>query len=281
MSVYLSKANVLKMGLMACIMALVGCKQDTPAQTNQQSTASSATQPASDRVYTVLTYPQYAPYQYFDEHGNIIGFDVDMINAIAASQNLKITIKETYWVGMLEELNQNKGDLVISGISRQQAGGDTKFALSNAYLHGRDAILSKENVTHINTMSDMVTYNMGAQFGTIFADELIKRKGEGSTSLVLAETSFLSFKDVVNDKVEAMYAHENILRHYAKGQPQVKFRFSGEGEGFGYYDMVVVAKKGNEDLIQKINAGIQQVHSDGTYQKLHVKWFGVEPPKPN
>lgn len=261
----------------ACLFALLGCKQDKAAQTEQQP--SSATQ-SNERTYIALTYPEYAPYQYIDEKGNIVGFDVDMINAIAAAENFKVEVRSTHWVGMLDQLNQDKGDLVISGISRQQAGGDEHYALSNAYLHGRDAILTKDTTTNINTMSDMVASNMGVQSDTIFAHELIKHKGENSSTLRQANTSFLAFQDLVRGHVDGVYAHENILRHYAKGQPQLKFNFSGTGEGFGYYDMVVVAKKGNNELLQKINSGIAKVHADGTYQKLHVKWFGVEPPKP-
>lgn len=270
------RSLLLTMGF--CLFALLGCGENgQPEQTEQpQSTPTNNGQ----KTYIVSTYPQYTPYEFLDERGNIMGFDVDMIHAIAKSQNLNIEVRGTAWAGMLEELNEDKADLVISGISRQQSGGSEKFALSNAYLHGRDAILTKEHVTHINTMNDMVTANMGAQINTIFADELIKRKGENSPTLKLAETSFMTFKDLVNDNVEAMYAHENILRHYSQSQPQFKFRFSGEGEGFQFYDMVVVAKKGNTELIDKINAGIAQVHQDGTYQKLHVKWFGVEPPAP-
>lgn len=267
----------------ACLLGLFGCGKDAPKTAEQPSAPTTTTAPTptptGEKVYRVLTYPQYAPYQYFDERGNIIGFDVDMIHAIAESQNMKIQIIETNWVGMLDELNTDEGDLVISGISRQQAGGDEKFTLSNAYLHGRDAIITKDTTTHINTMQDMVTANMGAQYGTIFADELSKRKPD-NTTLKLTETSFLAFKELVNDHVEGVYAHENILRHYASSQPQYKFRFNGTGEGFNYYDMVVVVKKGNNDLIQKINAGIAKVHQDGTYQTLHKKWFGVEPPKP-
>lgn len=270
-----------------CLVAMVGCsKNNIPEQTKQNSSTSSTqtqantTPDPNKKVYKVLTYPSYAPYQYLDEKGHIIGFDVDMINAIAQSQGFAVEVINSPWVGMLDQLNQDKADLVISGISRQQAGGDEKFALSQAYLHGRDAIISKANVTDINTMNDMVARNIGVQSNTIFADELIRRKGANSPTLLQAKTSFLAFTDLVNDKVDAVYAHENILRHYAKEQPKVKFHFSGTGEGFNLYDMVVVAKKGNDELIQKINAGIQTVHQNGTYQKLHLQWFGVEPPKP-
>lgn len=268
-----------------CLLALVGCSKNNSAeQTSQSSPTATQSQAANSldpnkKTYTVLMYPSYAPYQYLDDQGKIIGFDVDMINAIAKSQNLQISIINSPWVGMLDQLNENKADLVISGISRQQAGGEEKFALSQAYLHGRDIILTKENIKDINTMNDMVTRNIGAQSDTIFAHELMRRKGDNSTTLQLAPTSFLAFADLVNDKVEAVYAHENILRHYAKGYPNIKFNFNGKGEEFELYDMVVVAKKGNDELIQTINAGIKAVHKDGTYQKLHMQWFGVEPPQ--
>lgn len=270
-----------------CFVALTGCSKsntsEQPTTNSTPTTTQNQTNKAPDpnkKVYKVLTYPSYAPYQYLDEKGHIIGFDIDMINAIADTQGFAVEVVNAPWVGMLDQLNEDKADLVISGISRQQAGGDEKFALSQAYLHGRDAIISKANVTDINTMNDMVVRNIGVQSSTIFADELIRRKGENSPTLTQAKTSFLAFTDLVNDKVEAVYAHENILRHYAKGKPDVKFHFSGTGEGFNLYDMVVVAKKGNDELIKKVNAGIKQVHQNGTYQKLHVQWFGVEPPKP-
>lgn len=271
------KTFLLATGL--CLFALAGCGKGDKAEQAPQASTEPATNP-NQKVYTVLTYPSYAPYQYLDEKGAIIGFDVDMINAIAQSQNIKVEVKQSPWVGMLDQLNEGKADLVISGISRQQAGGDEAFELSQAYLHGRDAIITKDTVTDINTMSDMAVRNMGAQSDTIFAHQLTTLKGKNSPTLKLAQTSYLAFTDLVNDNVEAVYAHENILRHYAKGQPQFKFNFSGTGEGFGLYDMVVVAKKGNSELIQKINAGIQQTHQNGTYQQLHVKWFGVEPPQP-
>lgn len=279
MKLFLIRVKSMKKLLLAslCLTALVGCGGD---KTASEPKAESAPTASGEKVYIALTYPEYAPYQYLDEKGDIVGFDVDMIHAIAESQNFKVKVQTAHWVGMLEELNKGGGDLVISGISRQQAGGDSKYALSNAYLHGRDAILTKEGTTNINTMADMVINKMGVQSDTIFAHELTQRKGNNSPTLKQTKTSFTAFQDLVHGHVDGVYAHENILRHYAKGQPQLKFRFSGTGEGFDYYDMVVVTKKGNDELMQKINAGIAEVHANGTYQKLHVKWFGVEPPKP-
>lgn len=269
-----------------CMIALVGCSNNTtetakPAEPapKQESQANNAPDP-NKPLYRVLTYPSYTPYEFLDEQGQIIGFDIDMIKEIAKNQGFEVQIINSPWNSMLERLDKDEADLVISGISRQQSGGAEKYALSQAYLHGRDAILTKENVTDINTMNDLAKRTVGVQINTIFADELIKRKGENSPTLVQAPTSYLAFGDLMNGKVEAVYAHENILRHYAKEQPNVKFNFSGKGEGFNVYDMVVVAKKGNDELINKINAGIQAVHQDGTYQKLHTQWFGVEPIKP-
>ncbi|UZA07052.1 transporter substrate-binding domain-containing protein [Moraxella bovis] len=263
--------------MLLCVFTLMGCGDKNNAS---ESIQEELKDDLDQKVYKVLTYPHYAPYEYLDEKGGIIGFDVDMIQAIAQSQNFKVEIINSPWEDMLGRLNTGEADLVISGISRQQAGGDADFALSNAYLHGRDSILTKEGVTNINTFEDMVVHNIGVQSNTIFADELIAKKGEGNPTLKLSSTSFLAFSDLVNDKVEAVYAHENILRHYAKGQPNLKFNFNGTGEGFDYYNMVVVAKKGNDELIAKIDAGIQDVHQNGTYQKLHSQWFGVEAPTP-
>ena len=270
------------------LFALVGCSQ--PSQTGstektptnektsvEKTPTETTSETPTGKVYRVMMYPDYAPYQYLDAKGNIIGFDVDVINAIAKSQGLNIKVEKTPWKGMLERLNTGDADLIISGISRQQAGGDEKFTLSNAYLYGKDAIITKENVTDINTLEDMKARTIGAQVDTIYASELIKLKGENAPTLIQTPTSFLAFTDLVKDKVEGVCAHENILRHYAKSQPQIKFRFSGEGTGFSTYEMVVVAKKGNTELINKVNNGISAIAKDGSYKQMYVKWFNREP----
>ncbi|WP_410472140.1 substrate-binding periplasmic protein [Faucicola mancuniensis] len=255
------------------LFALVGCSQpsqtgsteNTPTneKTSVEKTPTETTsETPTGKVYRVMMYPDYAPYQYLNEKGNIIGFDVDVINAIAKSQGLNIKVEQTPWKGMLERLN---------------TGGDEKFTLSNAYLYGKDAIITKENITDINTFEDMKARTIGAQVDTIYASELIKLKGENAPTLIQAPTSFLAFTDLVKDKVEGVYAHENILRHYAKSQPQIKFRFSGEGTGFSTYEMVVVAKKGNTELINKVNNGISAIAKDGSYKQMYVKWFNREP----
>lgn len=258
---------------------LAGCGQDKPAETIKTE-ALPVESTSGDGVYRVMMYPEYKPYQFLDEKGNIVGFDVDMIHAIAKSQGLNIKVESSPWQVMLSRLDTGEADLVISGISRQQAGGDEKYTLSNAYLIGKDAILTKDDVTDIRTFEDMKNRKMGAQIDTIFAAELIKLKGENSPTLVQAPTSFLAFTDLVKGNVEAVYAHENILREYTKSYPDIKFNFLGEGNGFPKYEMVVVAKKGNQDLINKVNAGIESVVSDGSYQKMYAKWFGREPELP-
>lgn len=72
--------------------------QNSPTTQNQTDVALNP----NKKIYTALTYPSYAPYQYLDEQGKIIGFDVDMINAIAKSQNIQVQIVNSPWVGMLE-----------------------------------------------------------------------------------------------------------------------------------------------------------------------------------
>ena len=117
------------------LFALVGCSQ--PSQTGstektptnektsvEKTPTETTSETPTGKVYRVMMYPDYAPYQYLDAKGNIIGFDVDVINAIAKSQGLNIKVEKTPWKGMLERLNTGDADLIISGISRQQAGGD-------------------------------------------------------------------------------------------------------------------------------------------------------------
>lgn len=97
--------------------------------------------------------------------------------------------------------------------------------------------------------------------------------------LVLLESHphSLAFKELATGNAEAVLADEGVLRYYAKQFPEVDFKIVGEGEAFEHYDMVIITPKSENELMEKINAGLANIVADGTYAKIHEKWFDVAP----
>ena len=72
---------------------------------------------AQARELTVASSATYAPFAFENKDKQIVGFDIDIINAIAKHQNLKIKVVNTPWSGIFAALNNGDVDLVISGVT--------------------------------------------------------------------------------------------------------------------------------------------------------------------
>ena len=95
------------------VLALVACsKQETPPA------ASAASAPvAAARVYVVGTDAAYAPFESQNEKGEIVGFDIDVVTAIAQKANISVKFVNTPWEGIFNALNQGDRDLLVSSIT--------------------------------------------------------------------------------------------------------------------------------------------------------------------
>ena len=72
---------------------------------------------AQDRELTVGSSATYAPFAFENKDKQIVGFDIDIINAIAKHQGLKIKVVNTPFTGIFGALNNGDIDLVISGVT--------------------------------------------------------------------------------------------------------------------------------------------------------------------
>ena len=98
---------------------LVACgkKEPPPAVTTAPAPAASAPAPAPARVYVVGTDAAYAPFESQNEKGEIVGFDIDVVKAIAAKAGMEVKFVNTPWEGIFNALNQGDRDFLVSAVT--------------------------------------------------------------------------------------------------------------------------------------------------------------------
>lgn len=265
-------------------LTMVGCDKKPTEPTSSTAstsatTASAIAQPAvqnQGQTYSVAMDATYPPYEFKGEKGEVVGFEADLLKAIAEKQGFTVNLLPEPWEGMEDKLSAGKYDLIMSAMTRNPER-TAKYELSDTYGYGQDAIVTKADVTDINTFEDLKNRKVATQIETSSADDLIALQGKGNPNTILEKTNFLAFQAVVQGRAEAALADGGILRYFAKSNPGVNVRFSSQGDYFAPYEMVMLAKKGNREPIDKFNAGLKQVVADGTYTKLYEKWFGQAP----
>ncbi|MEO8312102.1 MAG: transporter substrate-binding domain-containing protein, partial [Caldimonas sp.] len=108
---FFARPDLRRVGALALLVAvLAACgKQDSPA------TAAGAS--AAARVYSVGTDAAYAPFESQNERGEIVGFDIDIVRAVAQKAGIEVRFVNTPWEGIFNALKQGDRDLLVSSIT--------------------------------------------------------------------------------------------------------------------------------------------------------------------
>jgi polar amino acid transport system substrate-binding protein len=215
------------------------------------------------QVATDATWP---PFEYVDDATHqIVGFDIDLMNAIAEKANLDIEFVNVAWDPLLAGMAQGTYDAAISSITitvdRQK---DMLF--SNPYYGAGQIIVVQKNNTTI-TSKDNLTGNVGAQLGTTGAMEVAKIAG---STLKNYDEIGLAFQDLMNGQIVAVVCDNPVAAQYVVTNPN-KLKTVGGVFTDEFYGIAVA--KGKTDLLKKINEGLEKVLNEGIIEELEAKWY--------
>lgn len=225
---------------------------------------------------TVGTEAAYAPFEYVNPQGEIVGFEIELGNAICAAAELKCTWVNVPFDALIAQLQEKKIDAIMSSMSitekRQKSIDFTKkyFQVPNAFVARKGSTL---DVASEGGLKGKV---IGVQSGTTNA-EYLKAKYEDSVEIRRYPTQEEVTMDLVNGRLDAMVVDSVIGSEWFKkpeGQdytfvgPMLRDPLFGQGVGVGL-------RKGDDELKARFEAGIDKVMAEGIPQQLSQKWFGV------
>jgi len=251
--------------------ALVGCgkKDGSPA-------ASAASAPATaSRVYLVGTDAAYAPFESQDEKGQIVGFDIDIVSAIAQKAGIEVKFVNTPWEGIFNALNQGDRDLLVSSITITDARRNS-MDFSAPYFDAHQLIAVKAN-SKVSRFDDLKRLKVGVQNGTTGDEAVSKLQGKNSPDIKRFESTPLALKELEAGGVDAVVADNGVVTNYVNNNAGSKFKTVND-PGFAPEQYGLAVKQGNADLLAKLNQGLAAIKADGTYDRIYAKYFGASAP---
>jgi polar amino acid transport system substrate-binding protein len=255
--------------LAAALLAFAACGDDDDSQ-------STGGGPSVDLVdsgkLTTCTHLPYRPFQ-FEQSGQVVGFDVEMIDLVAKRLGVTPAIVDTPFEGIQsgEDLNARKCDIAAAAMTitpeRQE-----KIDFSEPYFDANQALLVKKG-SGIDSFEDLQGETLGVQSGTTGKD-YAEENAQG-VELKDYEDVALELTSVKSGQVPAAINDIPVLLDYAKQNPDLEVAATFEtGEQYGF-----ATKKGtSQELQQVVNDVISKAKADGTYDRLYEKWFGTKPP---
>ncbi|MFZ7101335.1 MAG: basic amino acid ABC transporter substrate-binding protein [Peptococcaceae bacterium] len=264
MKKYLKTALVVL--LVLSLLAVAGCaKQEEPnAETPKEA-------PQEEAVYRVGTEPTFPPFEMTDEKtGDIIGFDIDLIKAIAEDQGIKLEIMNLGFDGLIPAVQTGNIDIIASGMSiRPDREEEVDF--SEPYIDAGLAIAVAGDNEDINGQDDLQGKTVAVQIGTTGAAKAEELKNEGIIKEIKTfNTVDIVMMELMSGGVEAVINDKPVTEAYMAKQSG-KIKIVGEVLESDSYGFAV--KEGNQELLEKINKGLQNVKDNGKYQELQKKYF--------
>lgn len=255
------------------LLGLIACTEQEPVVSVQNSTANPE-DVDRNKVWLATTEATYAPFEFRDEHGNVIGFDPDLIRAIAKDQGVEVQILPRQWDGIFDTLNDDSRDLIAAAITvtpKRQAD----YLLSDPYMTFSNIAIYKNEDLEINSFNDLSKLKVSFLSGSSFGDE-VKKITNSPDNLMPADTQYLAFKAMMNGTADVTIGPAPVLLYYANNNSQhgpfKNYKYTPAGAADK--QIAFVFKKGNEALAKKVNEGLKNVRANGTYDLIYKKWLG-------
>ena len=225
---------------------------------------------SKDKPLIAAMEPTFPPFDTTDDDGNLTGFDVDLINAIAKDQKIEVEWKNMEFDGLIPALDSGNVDIVASGVTITKARKEKVDFSDEYYKSGLALAIAKDNTT-VTSLDDL-TKDMivGAQIGTSGAKKAEELKKAGKIKDVKTYNGLdVTFNDLANGTINAVINDLPVTKSYMEKQPD-KIKIVGETINAESYGIAV--KKGNSELLEKINTGLKNIKDNGTYDKLYKQW---------
>jgi len=259
-------------GLITVGLVIAACGKKEEAAPAAQAPASAPPPPPPAKVVVVGTDAAYAPFELQNEKGEIVGLTIDVVTAVAKKAGFEVKFVNTPWEGIFNALQQGDRDMLASSITITDERKQT-MDFTNPYFDAFQLIAVKES-SKVAKFDDLKKLKVGVQTGTTGDEVVTKLLGKNSTNVKRFESTPLALKELESGGVDAVVADNGVVINYVTNNPAAKFKtvsdkaFVPEQYGFA-------VKKGNAELLDKLNKGLADIKADGTYDQIYAKYFGA------
>lgn len=247
--------------LAACGTSASNGNSDTEGKKDEQKTLKVATDAA------------YAPFESMDGD-KIVGFDIDVLNAVAKEAGYKLDIVHTGWEPLFIEIENKSSDLAISAISiTDDRKADYDFTIPYFLSINKILLPEDSNIANANDLLDKVVAVQGGTTGHEVVEKLLGEKHQNIKSF---DNNNLAIMELLSGGAEAVVADNGVLESYVKNNPDKKLKVVGDSETFDPEYYGIMFPKGSE-LKAEFDQAIKKVIENGTYEEIYEKWFGEKP----
>ena len=209
----------------------------------------------------------------FRQGDEIVGFDIDLANAMSEILGVKVTFQSIDWSAKEAELKAKNIDCIWNGMSATE-DRQKSMTLSNKYLKNRILVMSSDKSVNVKSADELKDFKIGTQSDSAALeamqksdiwDDIEENVSEYDTyDEAILDLTAGRIDVVVIDEVYVIYNNANKTALYEND-----YNFGADYYAVGF-------RKGATETAEKFNDALQQLIDNGTAAKISQKWFGKD-----
>lgn len=232
---------------------------------------------ANWKTYTFATEPNYPPLEYRNKNTEIIGFETDILYAVAESAQFNVKLEAIPLASFDATLSNKKADAWISGLILSDEL-QKKVAVSQPFLENSVVVgvLDKPENANIKTINDLK--DKGISVSAYYPPDMKELAKQLSNNKMTERRSiYLSVQNVFKGETVGVLAEDRALQYFEKIHDEkngLKFRFIPTNAP--KHQLVFGVAQDNPELLAQIDKGLSAIKANGSYDKIVNKWFGTK-----
>lgn len=211
----------------------------------------------------------YAPFTFHDASGKLVGFDVEIGEAIAKKLGVKPEFVEGKWDGLIAGLDAKRYDTVINQVGITDAR-KKKYDFSEPYIASKAVLIVKQDNDKIKSFADL----KGKKSAQSLTSNFGKIAEANGAELVGTDGFDQSIQLVLTGRADATINDSLSFLDFKKHKPDAPVKVVATEANADYSGVII--RKGEPELLSAINKALADIKADGTYDAISKKYFGQD-----
>ncbi|WP_424932972.1 transporter substrate-binding domain-containing protein [Amaricoccus macauensis] len=216
----------------------------------------------------------YPPFSETAEDGSVVGFDIDIANALCTEMAVECEMVKTDWDGIIPALLERKCDAIVASMSITPERSQV-IDFTHKYYNTPARLIAPEGTDLVDSPEGMAGKRIGVQRGSVHHGYV--EAAYPDADLVLYGTQDEANLDLLAGRVDAVMADSVVLdlgflqtpdgEDFAFfGEPHLDPKYHGDGVGIGI-------RKGEDELREDLNGAIAAIRDSGKYDEIASEYF--------
>lgn len=251
--------------LSAAMLMLAGCSNGS-APEESAATDTTADAPMSVKI---ATESSYKPFSYTDADGKLIGYEIELVDALCAQMKAECELISQDWDGLIPGLNAQKFDAVIAGMSITPERKEV-VEFTDPYFHTGIILIGKKGDDI--SVADLAEQPVASQRSTVSSQYLQDEYPDADIKLY--DTQDNAYLDLTSGRVRAMMSDKVTGIDWLKTEAGQNYEVKGDEISTEEDAMGIAFRKG-DPLVAKFNTALAEIKADGTYDQITGSYFGT------